>query len=66
MFTKIKDKSTTVVGTGKETKATARGDVIIRHSITNQLIKLKDVLLVPEFQQNIMSIPALLKNNFKI
>ena len=27
---------------------------------------MKDVLLVPEFQQNIMSIPALLKNNVKI
>ena len=65
MFNEIKDRSTGVVGTGKETEAKARGDMIIPHSITNQLIQLKDVLLLPEFQQNIMSIPVLLKN-FKI
>ena len=66
MVNKIKDRSTLLVGTGKETKVTARGDVIIRHSNTNQLIKPRDVLLDPEFQHNIMSIPALLKNSFKI
>ena len=66
LFNKIKDRSTIVVGTGKETKALAQGDVIIHHPSSNQLIKLKDVLLVPEFKQNIMSIPALLKNNFQI
>ena len=64
MFNKIKDKSTIVIGIGKEMKATARGDEIRHHSITNQLIKLKDMLLVPEFQQNIMSIPALLEKSF--
>ena len=66
MFNKTKDRSSIVVGTRKETKATARGKLIISHSNTIQLIKLKDVPLVPEFQQNIISIPALLKNNFNI
>ena len=66
LFNKIKDRSTIVIGTGKETKATSQGNVIICHSITNQLIKLKNVLLVPEFQENIMNIPALLNNTFKI
>ena len=64
LFNKTKDRSTIVVGTKKETKAPARGDVIIHHPNSNQLIKLKDVLLVPEFKQNIMSIHALLRNNF--
>ena len=31
MFNKIKDRSVIVVGTGKETKAIARGDVMIHH-----------------------------------
>ena len=51
MFNKIKDRSTIVVETGKETKATAQDNIIICHSITNKAIKLKDILLVPEFQQ---------------
>ena len=63
-FNKIKDRSTIVVGIGKETKASAQEDVIIHHPNSDQLIKLKDVLLVPEFKQNIMSMPALLMNNF--
>ena len=50
MFNKIKDRSVIVVGTGKETKAIARGDVMIHHSKTGQLIKLKNVLLVPNFK----------------
>ena len=66
MFNKIKDRSVRVVGTGKETKAIARGDVMIHHSKTGQLIKLKNVLLVPNFKRNIMSIPTLLKNHFKL
>ena len=66
LFNKTKDRSTIVVGTGKETKASAQGDGIIHHTNSNQLMKLKDVLLVPEFKQNIMSIPALLRNNFHI
>ena len=49
-FNKIKDWSVIVVGTGKETKAIARGDVMIHHSKTGQLIKLKNVLLVPNFK----------------
>ena len=50
MFNKTKDRSTIEVGTGKEAKATAKGDIMICHGNTNQLIKLKDVLLVPEFK----------------
>ena len=57
LLNKIKDRSTIVVGTGKETKASARGEVIIHHLNSNQLIKLKDVLLAPEFKQNIMGTP---------
>ena len=56
MFIKIKNKTAIMIGTSKETKAIARGDVIIHHSIINQLINLKDMLLVPELQQNIMSL----------
>ena len=66
LFNKTKDRSTLVVGTGKETKALAQGDIIIHHPNCNQLIKLKNVLLVPEFKQNIMSISALVRNNFHI
>ena len=55
-----------MVGTGKETKALAQGDVNIHHPRSDQLIKLKYILLVPKFKHNIMSIPALLKNNFHI
>ena len=66
MFNKTKDRSVIVVGTGKEIKAIARGDVMIHHSTTEQLIKLKNVLLVPNFKQNIMSIPTLLRNHFKV
>ena len=64
LFNKMKDRSTIVVGTEIETKASERGDVIIYHSNSNQLIKLKDILLVPEFKQNISSIPDVLRNNF--
>ena len=39
---------------------------MIYHSKTGQLIKLKVVLLFPNFKQNRMSIPKLLKNNFKV
>ena len=66
LFNKTKDGSTIVVGTGKETKASAKGDVIIHLHNCNQLIKLKDILLIPEFKQNIMSIPTLLRINFHI
>ena len=66
LFNKVKDRSVIVVGTGKETKTIARGDIMIRHSGTGKLIKLKDVLLVLSFKQNIISIPKLLKNNFKV
>ena len=66
IFNKVQNRSVMVLGTGKETKAIATGDVIIRHSRTGQLIKLKDVLLVPYSKQNIMSIPKQLKNNFKV
>ena len=52
-FNKIKDRSTIAVRTEKETKASAQGVVIIHHTNSNQLIKLKDVLLVPEFKQNV-------------
>ena len=54
MFNKVKERSVIVVGTGKETKAIAKGDVMICHSRTGQLIKMKDVLLVPNFKQNII------------
>ena len=40
IFNKVKDRSVMVVGTGKETKAIARGDVMTCHSRTGQLIKL--------------------------
>ena len=36
LFKKIKDRSTIVVGIGKETKASAQGNVIIRHTNSNQ------------------------------
>ena len=55
-----------VEGGGKETKSIAKGNVIIHHTNSNQIKKRKDALLVPDFQQNIMSIPASLKNKFKI
>ena len=66
LFNKTKYTSTIMVGTGKETNALAWGDVIIHHPSSNQLIKQKDVLLVPEFKHNIMSISALLRNNSHI
>ena len=66
LFNKMKGRSTIVVGSRKETKALAQGDVIIHHPNNDQLIKLKDVLLVTEFKQNIMSISALMSNNFHI
>ena len=65
MFNKVRDRNVILVGTGKETKAIVRGDVMICHSKSGKLIKLQDVLLVPNIKQNIMSIPKLLTNNFK-
>ena len=66
MFNKVKGRNVIVVSTGKETKVIARGQVMICHSWTVHPIKLKDVLLVPNFKQNIMSISKLLKYNFKV
>ena len=51
MVNKTKDRSTIVVGTGKETKALARGDIIINYTNTNHLIEYKNVLLVLDFKQ---------------
>ena len=56
IFNKVKDRSIIVVITGKETRAIARGEVIICHSKTGQIVRLKEVLLVPDFKQTIMSI----------
>ena len=47
LFNKTNNRSTIVIGTGKETKFSAQGNIIIHHSNSNQLRKLKDVLLVP-------------------
>ena len=66
MFNVIDDDSTIVVGTGKETKATKKGDLMLVHNIANQHILLKNVLYVPSFKQNIMSIPTLMKNGFSL
>ena len=66
MFNKMKDRSIIVFGTGKETKTIVRGDVMICHSKMVQSINFKDLLLVPNFKQNSMSIIKLLKNNFKL
>ena len=66
MFNVIDDDSTIVVGTGKETKATKKGDLMLVHNITNQRILLKNVLYVPSFEQNIISIPTLMKNGFSL
>ena len=38
-FNKTKDRSTIMVGTGKVTKASARGDIIIWYPSSNQLIE---------------------------
>ena len=66
MFNIVQDHSTIVVGTGKETQATEKGELILFHDDTEQKIHLKNVLYVPHFKQNIMSIPALLKNGFSV
>ena len=39
---------------------------MIHNSKTGQLIKVENTLLVPDFKQNITSIPTLLKNHFKV
>ena len=66
MFNLKEDESTIVVGTGKETKATKKGDLMLVHAITKQQIHLRNVLCVPSFKQNIISIPTLMKNGFSI
>ena len=64
MLNVIDDNSTIIVGTGKETEAKKKGELILVHRTTNQKIHLNNVLYVPTFKQNIMSIPTLMKNEF--
>ena len=66
MFNVINDNSTVIVGTGKETEAKRKRELILVHGTTNHKIYLKNILYVPTFKQNIMSIPTLMKNGFPI
>ena len=66
LFNVIDDNSSIIVGTGKETEATKKGELMLIHADTKQKIHLKNVLYVPTFKQNIMSIPTLMRNGFSI
>ena len=66
LFNVVDDNSSIIVGTGKETEATKKGELMLIHEVTKQKIHLKNVLYVPTFKQNIMSIPTLMKNGFSI
>ena len=47
-------------------KATKKGDCMFVHNVTKQHIHLRNVLYVPSFKQNIMSIPTLMKSVFLV
>ena len=66
LFKIVDDSSTIIVGTGKETEATKKGELVLVHASTKNKIHLKNVLYVPSFKKNIMSIPTLMKNGFSI
>ena len=64
MFNLNNCSSTVTVGTGNTIKALFKGSIMLRQQITNKLIILHDVLYVPGFSQNIVSISNLLQRGY--
>ena len=58
--------STVTVGTGNRRKAIYKGSVLLRQLGTGKLIRLNNVLYVPDFNQDIISVSSLLKQGYVI
>jgi hypothetical protein len=62
----VKETSATViVGDGKEVPATSRGTLLLATD-DDQVIKLRDVLVVPHFTKHIISLPRLMQGNVNV
>jgi transposase InsO family protein len=57
--------ATVIVGDGEEVPATSRGTLLLATE-DNQVIKLKDVLVVPNFTKHIISLPRLMQGNVNV
>ena len=66
MFNIKRTNSIVTVGTGNTVKAKYSGSVIIKQDVTQSVIVLNNVLYVPEFNQNIISINSLLSQGYKM
>ena len=65
MFNKRKINSTITVGTGNKIKATSKGSLLLRQVNSNKTLLLSNILYVPSFNQNIISVTSLLQKGYK-
>ena len=59
-------QSTVTVGTGNSRKAIYKGSILLRQLVTGKLVRLNNVLYVPDFNQDIISVSCLLKQGYTI
>ena len=65
MFDKRETNSTITVGTGNKIKARNKGSLLLRQFNSNKTLLLTNVLYVPSFNQNIISVTNLLQKGYK-
>ena len=66
MFNIQRTNSVVTVGTGNTVRAKYSGSVIIQQDKTQSVIVLNNVLYVPEFNQNIISVNSLLRQGYRM
>ena len=66
MYHFAETNSTVTVGTGNSRKAIYKGSILLRQLRTGKLIRLNNVLYVPGFNQDIISVSSLLKQGYML
>ena len=64
MYHIAETNSTVTVGTGNSRKAIYKGSILLRQLETGKLVRLNNVLYVPDFNQDIISVSSLLKQGY--
>ena len=65
-FNVEKTDSIIVVGTGNTMRARYKGTIVLAQSTTKEILVLKNVLYVPNFNQNIISVSLLLQQGYSL